>query len=80
MESAEFNCKVQFFCLQPETLFLGKFGPNNMRNSMVLFTFSVFDWQVFSKKSIWQVDVNLPAVYLQGLEGLLGTLNMVFNK
>ena len=60
------------FCFQLEIPFLGKFGPktqnyqfklkfctqtnSNMQNSMMMFTFSVFDWkylfgQIWSKKS-----------------------------
>ena len=58
-EHAEFNGGVHFFCFWVEMLFLGKFGPksqnyqfklkfatytnSNMQNSMVMFTFSVFD-------------------------------------
>ena len=58
---AEFNDAVNFFCFSVEILFLGKFGPknqnyqfklkfgtytnSNMHNSVVIFTFSVFDWK-----------------------------------
>ena len=58
-EYAEFNGDVHFFCFGPEILFLGKFDPNdqncqfefkfgtytnmNMQNTMVVFTFSIFD-------------------------------------
>ena len=35
----------------------GTYINSNMQNSMVLFTFSVFDLQVLFKKSTWHVDV-----------------------
>ena len=68
------------FCFQLEIPFLGKFGPktqnyqfklkfctqtnSNMQNSMVMFTFSVFDWkylfgQIWSKKSKLTVSAEI---------------------
>ena len=59
LEFAEFNDDVHFFCFRSEMPFLGKFGPksqnyqlklkfgihpnSSMQNSMVVFTFLVFD-------------------------------------
>ena len=69
-------CGVLFFCFKPEKPFLGKssqknqncqfklkFGAKNnlnMRNSMMMFAFSVFEWkylfdQIWSKK--WKLPV-----------------------
>ena len=61
IEYAEFNGDVHFFCFRPEVPFLGKVRPNNhncyfklrfgiktnfnMQNSMLMFTFSVFNWK-----------------------------------
>ena len=59
-EYAEFSGYVHFFRFRPQIPFLAKFGPkhqncrfilkcgartnSNMQNSMVMFSFSAFDW------------------------------------
>ena len=64
---------VHIFCFRSEIPFLRKLASKNqncyfklkfgiwhnlnMQNSIVLFTFSVFDEQVLSKKPIWYFDV-----------------------
>ena len=60
-EYVEFNDAIFFFCFRLEIPFLGKFGPkgqnhqlkpkfgswtnSNIQNSMILFTFFVFEWK-----------------------------------
>ena len=93
-QDAEFSDAVHFFCFLVEISFLGKFGPksqnyqlkvkfvtqtnSNMLNSMMLFTFFLFDWKRPSWANLVQI-VNIYSFFLFPIRNVLFSEKLVQN-